>query len=109
MIAKNSTTRSADPKSAPTAPSASLIFLATSDSAVMQHRSSRKARKRLAGPASVSEKVTPSGVRMGSVWRVALAMFLARLREEQDQQRQLRQAEPDFQTVGDHRLMVLRK
>ena len=52
----------------------------------MQHRSTTHARKRCVIPASVSENVTPSGVRIGSVLAMGLRILRAGPGQEQDEQ-----------------------
>src|SRR5882724_3916579 len=102
-------TRRAPAKSAWTAPSASLTRPMPSPMTDMQHRSTTHARKRCIIPARVSENVTPSGVRIGSVLAIGLRMLRAGPPKEQHEEDQLHDAESDFQLVGNHRLVILRE
>src|SRR5437867_9047884 len=102
-------TRRAPAKSAWTAPSASLTRPMPSPMTDMQHRSTSHARKRCVIPARVSENVTPSGVRIGSVLAMGLRILGAGPGQEQDEQDQLHDAESDLQLVGDHGLVILRE
>src|SRR5260370_35835132 len=108
-ITKKITTPTAAAKSALTIPRAPLIFCRDDTITAMHKKSTTQARKRVIGPARVSEKVTPSGVRIGSAFVTGLDTFRARFRQEQRQQRQLYHPQSNFQIVRDHRLVVFRE
>src|SRR4051794_153761 len=101
--------RRAAAKSAWTAPRASLTRWTASPRATMQQRSTTQARNRWVTPARVSEKVTPSGVRIGSVLAIGSGILPAGFRQEQDEENQLHDAEAYFQLVGNYGLVILRE